>query len=94
MITIDEIKSLKPGDYIYQIERYINPIDKVAGNGTLVRYYLDKEACKTVRWKVNGQLKLWKRTPGKFKLPIKFGLYQYSYITEENAHLFTLEYTK
>jgi hypothetical protein len=94
MITIEQLKTLKHGDYIYQIERYINPIDKVAGNGMIVRYYLDKEACKPVRWKVNGQVKFWKRTPGKFKLPVKFGLYQYSYVTEENVQLFSLEYTK
>jgi hypothetical protein len=94
MITLEQLKALKIGDYIYQTSQYTNPIPKLNGNGQLVNCYQDIEPCKPVRWRINGQLKLWQRTPSRFKLPIKFGLYQYSYITEENAHLFTLEYTK
>ena len=34
----------------------------------------------------NGKTKLWKKSPGKFRIPVKYGLYNYWYITEENAH--------
>jgi hypothetical protein len=32
------------------------------------------------RAKVNGRIKTWKRTPGKFVLPLKYGLYEYCHI--------------
>jgi len=31
--------------------------------------------------KVNGNIKRWKRTPLKLQIPIKYGLYEYGYIT-------------
>lgn len=37
------------------------------------------------RAKVNGSCKLWKREPEKYSLPMKYGLYEYFYITPENA---------
>jgi hypothetical protein len=40
------------------------------------------------RWRSNGQCKLWKTRPGEFRLPIKHGLYAYSYLTEVNAEAF------
>jgi hypothetical protein len=43
-----------------------------------------------LRWRVNGQVKTWKRRPG-YKVPVKHGLYDYGYLTDYNAHLFTLE---
>lgn len=43
---------------------------------------------KPVNWRANGKCKTWKRSPEKFKLPIKHGLYDYAYITNENCHLF------
>lgn len=45
---------------------------------------------KPVNWRANGKCKTWKREANrhKFQLPIKFGLYECGYITEENAHLF------
>lgn len=42
------------------------------------------------RWRVNGQIKLWKTRPEHFKLPIKRGLWEYSYLTHDNAHEFAL----
>jgi|TARA_R100000789_G_C2924934_1_gene127475 hypothetical protein len=39
------------------------------------------------RWRINGQLKTWKRTPNRFKLPVKHGLYAYDYITQETADI-------
>lgn len=46
---------------------------------------------KPARWRANGKCKTWKRNPERFQLPIKYGLYSYGYITEENAHLFIVE---
>lgn len=35
------------------------------------------------RWRVSGALKLWKRTPGRFRLPLKQGMYNYGALTED-----------
>lgn len=37
-------------------------------------------------WKVrrNGKTKLWKTRPDEFRIPIKYGMYGFGYITEEN----------
>lgn len=42
---------------------------------------------RVVRWKVNGACKTWKSRPDDFSLPVKHGMYVYSHITPENAHL-------
>lgn len=39
----------------------------------------------SLRGKVNGMVKLWKRYPLKFRLPMKYGIRTYFYITEDNA---------
>lgn len=41
-----------------------------------------------VRWRVNGKVQTWKTRPNEFKVPVKHGLYDYSYVTEMNLHLF------
>ena len=33
----------------------------------------------------NGATKTWKRQPGVFKIPVKYGLYNHFYITNDNA---------
>lgn len=33
-------------------------------------------------WRRNGKTKTWKRTPGRWALPTKWGLYQYNTFTE------------
>lgn len=43
------------------------------------------------RWRRNGQTKLWKTRPNDFRIPIKHGLHAYSYLDQDNAHLFHLE---
>lgn len=32
------------------------------------------------RWRVNGQVKTWKRDPNRIQIPIKHGLYDHSYL--------------
>lgn len=39
------------------------------------------------RWRRNGQTKTWKLSPDRFRVPVKHGLYAYSAITEQDAHL-------
>jgi len=42
------------------------------------------------RWKINGQVKLWKRNPNRIRIPIKHGLYSYDYLTENELELVCL----
>lgn len=51
-------------------------------NGTITK--LDKP----IKWRASGKCKTWKTRPEEFKLPIKHGLYDYSYIDNTNCHLF------
>ena len=37
------------------------------------------------RWKVNGRVKTWKRSPDRIRIPVKCGLYEYDYITEDTV---------
>lgn len=39
-----------------------------------------------LRARRNGVTKTWKRMPQRFCIPIKHGLYDYGYITNDNAH--------
>jgi hypothetical protein len=48
------------------------------------------ETLKQEFWRVNGQLKLWKRSPEKFELPLKHGLYNYGYLNPSNIGNFHL----
>lgn len=43
---------------------------------------------KPIHWRANGKCKTWKTRPDEFRLPIKHGLWDYGYITQDNAHLF------
>lgn len=37
----------------------------------------------------NGATKTWKTRPGEFKIPVKYGMYEYFYIDQNNANEFT-----
>ncbi|MFA6303833.1 MAG: hypothetical protein WC627_11985 [Legionella sp.] len=50
--------------------------------------YDGKPMSKPNNWRASGKCKTWVTRPEEFKLPIKFGLYDSSYLTHENAHLF------
>lgn len=39
-------------------------------------------------WRRNGQTLTWVRSPGRFQLPIKFGMYGYAHINNTNAEEF------
>ena len=42
------------------------------------------------RWRVNGKVQTWKRSPERVKVPIKYGLYAYDYLTENELDLVEL----
>ena len=46
-------------------------------------YFIDNEKVKRAR--VNGKCKTWKTRPDHFKIPMKFGLYDCFYITQDNC---------
>lgn len=39
-------------------------------------------------WRRNGDTKLWVTRPEDFRVPIKYGMRTYNYLTQDNAHLF------
>jgi len=39
-------------------------------------------------WRRNGRTQIWKTRPTHFRVPVKFGLYNYASITPSNAYLF------
>ena len=46
---------------------------------------------KTIRWRVSGSCKTWKRQPNRFRVPLKYGLASYWELTEKNAENFHRE---
>jgi hypothetical protein len=48
------------------------------------------ETVKVETWRVNGACKIWKTRPLEFSVPIKFGLYASSYLTDRNGEDFHL----
>ena len=58
-------------------------------NGTIIfaKNYHNRDGSKQ-RWRVNGQVKIWKRSPLKVKVPLKHGLYAFGYLTEDNLNEF------
>lgn len=41
------------------------------------------------RWRRNGKTKTWKTRPEDFEIPVKYGLYTYGTITQDNAFCVT-----
>lgn len=39
-------------------------------------------------WRANGACKTWKTRPDEFRLPIKYGMYAFGYLTHDNADEF------
>jgi len=42
------------------------------------------EQCR--RWRRNGMTQTWKRAPARFRVPVKFGMYDYDQITDITAY--------
>jgi hypothetical protein len=59
--------------------------------GDILYHTINKNADGTPqRWRVNGQVKTWKRNPEKVIIPVKYGLYNYDYITEDYLEVVSL----
>jgi hypothetical protein len=54
------------------------------------RYLKDSQKAPQ-RWRVSGKVKIWKRSPERVKVPIKWGLWGYDYITDKNLENFSLD---
>lgn len=59
--------------------------------GDIIHHTANKNADGTPqRWRVNGRVKLWKRSPNRVQIPIKHGLYDFDYLTENELNLVNL----
>jgi hypothetical protein len=89
MITKDEAMQLKQGAYVYQIGCMHNYDGKqkliMLPDGT--HYYTIP---KVNRWKVTSTCKTWKRDTSRFRVGLKFGLYDYCDLDNTNCHVFQL----
>jgi len=59
-------------------------------NNTLHHRYFKNADGTPQRWRVNGKVKTWKTKPWKIQVPLKHGLYDHGYLTEDNLDNFTL----
>ena len=60
-------------------------------HGDILYHVINRNADNTPqRWRVNGKVKLWKRSPNRIQVPLKHGLYSYDYLTEDDLNLVCL----
>ena len=60
-------------------------------HGNTLHHVTNKNADGTPqRWRVSGKVKRWKRDPNRIKIPLKYGLYVYDYLTNDNLELLSL----
>ena len=59
--------------------------------GDILHHTINKNADGTPqRWKVNGEVKTWKRNPNRIKIPVKHEMYSFGYVTENELHLVSI----
>jgi hypothetical protein len=59
--------------------------------GQMLYHTKNRNADKTPqRWRVNGKVQTWKTRPNEVKVPIKNGLKNCDYLTEDSLHLLAL----
>lgn len=60
-------------------------------HGTILYHVTFRNADGTPqRWRVNGKVKTWKRSPERIEIPIKHGLRSFDYLTENELELVSL----
>jgi len=60
-------------------------------HGTTLYHVTNRNADGTPqRWRVNGKVKTWKRSPDRIEIPIKHGLYAFDHLTERELDLVCL----
>lgn len=67
-----------------QGEGRILTLEELKQLGYRKEVYITAQCGCFLRVKINGQPKLWKRSPGRVQIPYKYGLYEYGYITEHD----------
>ena len=64
---------------------------KALKRGDMLHHTLNKNADGTPqRWRVNGKVRRWKRDPDRIQVPIKYGLWGYDVITEDDLDLVSM----
>jgi len=59
----------------------------ISAHGTVLHHKtLTNADGSPLRCRVTGKIRLWKRDPDYFELPVKYGLRQSFYITPRNCH--------
>ena len=59
--------------------------------GDILHHEVNKNADGSPqRWRVNGKVKRWKRSPDRIQVPLKYGLYGYDYLTENDLDLVSM----
>ena len=53
------------------------------------RQYINRDGSPQ-RWRINGRIKWWRISPEKILVPLKRGLREYDYLTEEDLWLYSL----
>ena len=60
-------------------------------HGDILYHTINKNADKTPqRWRVNGKVKTWKRDTNRIQIPLKHGLYDYDYLTQDDLTIVCL----
>lgn len=85
---------VSPELYLHQ---YADQIDKDRREGKLTpqtaltantfysRLHTYKDGKRPIEVRRNGATKTWKTRPGEFRIPVKYGMYEYFYITDKDA---------
>ena len=61
-------------------------------HGDILHHTINKNADGTPqRWKVNGKVKTWKRDNTRVRVPVKHGLRNCDYLTEDGLNVVSLE---
>jgi hypothetical protein len=98
---VNSLLEAEPGDIDADVEHYIDAISLDDEYGkltfqkavTLNHFYhrwkrhkiKGKETGASLEVRRNGKTKTWKTRPGEFRIPVKYGLYEYFYIDNRNA---------
>jgi hypothetical protein len=85
----DEVDPHGYVDAVYQDTKSgkITPISAMTANTFYHRRMKYKGAdARPLEARRNGRTKTWKRRPNEFRIPVKYGMYEYFNIDQNNAH--------
>ncbi len=76
-LALDTATDLKSGE--------VNPVTAQTADRFYHRTLTYKDKRTPIEVRRNGKTKTWKTRPGEFQIPVKYGMYEYFYITQRNA---------